>query len=812
MFHQFSSIKGFFCLTVNQPRRPLLFSLTALFIVLFCSSSFAQKTYETARTAAPPVIDGKLDDPAWNPSQWADDFLQSDPDEFAAPSEKTAFAIVYDDEALYVAVKCFDSQPVLVQKKIRRRDSWTAADWVYVGFDSRNDKQTAFVFGLNAGGSMRDIYYYNDDDSDDSWDSVWEGKTSTDQEGWNAEFKIPYTSLRFPPAPEYTWGLNLVREIPRKNEEIWWVVKPRKDTGFVSRFGSINGIRNIPQPFNLEVLPYGNAKYLNTAEEQDLESGFGIDLKYSLNSGFIVDATVNPDFGQIEADPAELNLGVFETYYSEKRPFFLEGASFFETPFQLFYSRRIGAYPGYYSFNNNEEIVSQPDNSTILSAVKFTGKTSNGVSLGFIEAVTDREYATVEDTSGSRRNALLESYNNFFVGRVMKDLGKGNSTIGFMSTARNRENGMSAYVDAIDWNLKFLDNNYSLVGQTLLSDRGETPDDRETGYGFNMELEKQGGKHHCFEIDFTAKSPDFCINDMGFNNRGDQLYLYTGYWYKTLEPIGIFRRTWIGFDHWHGWNYDGVVLDNGIEYWINLQYLNYFWTNWGMHYNFRHYNDLETRGGPLIRPPENWGGWMWCSTDQSKKTYTDINFWAGKNLSQSWWWGLYYEIATTPIDRLETSVTFSYEKMFDENQWVENVEDANDSTHYVFGRLLHKTVNFTVRASYSFSRDMTLQIYTQPYNSVGKYREYIELAQPGTYNFQPFNYTDDADFNYKNLNFNAIFRWEYAPGSVFYLVWTRNMEDESNPGGFNFNHNWHYLSQSEPNDIYMIKINKWFNF
>lgn len=279
-----------------------------------------------------------------------------------------------------------------------------------------------------------------------------------------------------------------------------------------------------------------------------------------------------------------------------------------------------------------------------------------------------------------------------------------------------------------------------------------------------------------------------------------------------MEPIGIFRRTWVGVEHWRGWNYDEVVLDNGVSFWVNFQYLNYYWTNFGVHYNFRHYNDLETRGGPLIEPPENMGYWVWCSTNQSRKAYTSINFWGGQNTSESWWGGAYWDLVVKPIDRLETSIGINFDRMFDENQWVDNIEDESDSTHYVFGRLLKETAIITIRASYSFTRDMSFQFYGEPFNAVGIYKEFVELAEPGTYEFKSYNVDDNYDYNWKNLNLNVVYRWEFSPGSTVYIVWSRGMTDEEYGGRFDYRDNFNRMIYAEPDDIFMVKINKWFNF
>ena len=775
-------------------------------------ASSADKSYTARRISNPPVIDGQISEQAWKLALWEDSFLQSDPEEFAVPTEKTAFGIIYDDEAIYIAVRCYDSNPDLVEKKLRRRDSFTSSDWIFIDIDSRNDKQTAFGFALSAGGIMGDRYFYNDGYTDESWDAVWEGHTTVDDSGWVAEFKIPYTSLRFPPAEEYTWGFNVGREICRKHEEIKWVVIPREESGYVSQFGAMEGISGIPQPFNLEVLPFLSSQHTNIEDKDKFDSGLGVDLKYSLNSGLIVNATINPDFGQVEADPAVLNLGVFETYYPEKRPFFVEGSAFFQTPFQLFYSRRIGSSPGYYEFGDDEEIVSSPENTTILGAVKVTGKNSNGLSIGFIEAFTDREYAIVENEAGMRREGILEPHTSFMVARVMQDLWEGNSTIGAMATAKNREGGMSAYAGSVDWNLKLWENNYTLLGQALVTDRGDPGEERDSGYGFNVEFEKEGGKHHFFDIDFTLKSPEFYINDMGFNNRGDQIYIANDYWHRTMEPTGIFRQTWAGIGNWAGWNYDGYDIANGIGWWVNLQYMNYFWTNFGSHYNFERYNDLETRDGPVMKQPANYGYWFWGSTNQNKRYYGTINFWGGKNVSRSWWEGAEIGITMRPADNLEARISLCYDRVFDENQWVDNIEDESDSTHYVFGRLKNRSVNLTGRAGYNFTRDMSIQIYAQPYNSTGEYKEYIELAKPESYKFKIYEPEDNYDFNWTSMNFNLVYRWEYAPGSTIFIVWNRGMSQDEETSNFDHMYNYRKMMYAEPEDIFMVKVNKWFDF
>lgn len=792
-------------------------SIIALSIIggscAYASEEVEVKVFNITRIGNHFRIDGRLDDRAWRNANWSEDFLQMEPERFAPPSETTVFKMVYDDEAIYIGFRCYDSHPELIRAPLQRRDESPPADWVMIELDSRNDNQTAFVFMLNAGGLMRDIYLYNDgNESDDSWDAVWEAEAAIDDSGWVAEMKIPFTALRFPPAEEQVWGMNVKRNIHRKNEEVNWIVVPREESGYVINFGVLKGIRDIPQPFNLELLPYAKTKYRNNEDKTGFTGGLGGDIKYSLSSGVILDATFNPDFGQIEADPSILNLGVFETWYPEKRPFFLEGASLFDTPYTMFYSRRIGKEPGYYECEDDVELISSPENTTILGALKVTGKTSKGISFGVMEAVTDREYGEVEDESGNRREMLLEPYANYLLGRITRDIWKGNSSIGAIATAMNHEGGMSAYTGGFDWNLYFMDNDYNFNGQVVFSDRGDPGESRERGYALDIEFDKNGGRHHGFYFELEAKSPDFNISDMGYMQRNDEIDFDLEYVFRTREPVGIFRRTWNGIDTWQGWNYDGTHIENGLGFWTNLQYLNYWWSNFGGHYNFPRYSDLETRGGPLLRPPANYGGWFWGCTDDRKKLWFSTNFWGGKNTSKSWWGGGYIDFTYRPFDRMETSLSIMYERMFDENQWVDNIDDDNDSTHYAFGRLDNRTYQLTARLGYNFTRDMSLQLYMQPFNAVGRYLEYVELAEPGTYKFQPFNPDDDYNFNIKELNLNLVFRWEYAPGSTIFAVWNRGIEDDSYPGQFNLGKNITRLGNAKPDDIFMIKMNRWLDF
>jgi len=410
----------------------------------------------------PPLIDGKLDDSAWNIVKWASDFIENEPDENTAPTFQTKFKIVYDAKYIYVAIRSFDNQPDKIEKRLSRRDGF-AGDRVNVVIDSYHDKRTGFVFTVTAAGVKGDeVATDNGDNIDDSWNPVWYTKANIDSEGWTAEMKIPLSQLRFGKAKEQVWGLNVIRLIFRENERSLWNRIPVDAAGFISESGELHGLKNLTPQKQLEIQPFTVLQYDTFPKEgnnpyrdgSDFKLNGGVDAKIGITNDLTLDLTVNPDFGQVEADPAAISLDGFEIFFREQRPFFVENKNIFDFGLggnrdNVFFSRRIGRSPQGSLTTDGDDFIDRPSNTTILGAAKFSGKTKNGWSIGVLESVTEKEIAEIADDGNieRRREAVVEPLTNYFVARIQKDFNKRNTFIGGIFTATNRELGNQFSLD-----------------------------------------------------------------------------------------------------------------------------------------------------------------------------------------------------------------------------------------------------------------------------------------------------------------------------------------------------------------------------
>ncbi|MDQ1317772.1 MAG: hypothetical protein QG588_1425, partial [Candidatus Poribacteria bacterium] len=574
-----------------------------------------------------PVIDGILNDEIWHKAPASGDFCQRNPKEGDKPSEDTKIQIAYDDDAIYIGVACYDKESNKIVSRLTRRDGWVEADWVSVNIDSHHDHQTGNWFCVNAAGVLNDGQMFNDGWEDSSWNGVWEAKTSINEEGWYAEYKIPYHVLRFSKKDEYVWGMNVIRSICRRDERDQWILVGQKDNGWISHFGHIVGIKGINPPNHLEFSPFAVGRSTHSLEKSnDLFSTAGIDMRYGITSNVSLNATFNPDFGQIEADPAQLNLSTFETYFEDKRPFFIEGNTIFSMTYTdmpgvggipgLFYSRRIGRQPEQFAIPDGSEIIDQPKSTTIISAVKLSGKTERKTAFGIVNAITANEYAEIDrkytDSAGieqvKREEFRVEPLTNFFVGRVQQDILK-KSTIGAMMTAVNRDSVSPAYAGDIDAHLKFGKKDYSIYTRLTGSQTGLT-DDRKSGYDAYAYFYKFSG---IFGGQFfvNARSSEFNVNDLGFMDRANIIQSGLHLMVKQNKPWHFIQEGGYNFNAWSGWNYDGVNLKKGIN--LNMwnefkskSFIRFFHV--GISRDFEALDDMETRGGPLmIRPAQIWG-------------------------------------------------------------------------------------------------------------------------------------------------------------------------------------------------------------
>lgn len=741
-------------------------------------------------------MDGKLTEPVWN-NKPITNFIQRDPNEGIAASEKTEVWVAYDNEHMYVAAKLYDSKPEEIDASLTRRDNYMTSDWFALYIDPYNDKKTGFFFYVNAGGSMIDGTLFNDSWDDNTWDGIWEAKTEVNANGWNVEIKIPFSQLRFNEADQMVWGINFAREIKRNNERSYYIMVPKKESGFVSRFASLDGLDGIKPKQRFELLPYivQKAQYLvhdkndPFYKSNQYKPTIGADFKIGIGTNLNIDATINPDFGQVEVDPAVINLSAFESYFNEKRPFFIEGADNyyfgigginnnwgfnFGWP-ELFYSRRIGRPPR--GGTSDAQYTKYPGETRILGAAKLSGKLDEATTIGAVAAVTERTYATLWN-DGIRNDEEIEPSTYYGVIRGKREFNDGTQSLGFMFTNVNRSfnnqslaNNLSknAYAFGLDgWTFLDEDKEYALAGAfagTYVNGSKEyvqslqkqayryyqRPDatysvfDPErtslSGYYGRVMLNKQKGNFY-FNSALGFVTPGFEQNDLGFQWMADRINFHTVLGYRWFEPDGIFRDKQIYVSYARSFNFEGKSINNFIWGRFGTTFTNYYDLYFGGNYNFESYNPTLTRGGPLGISPSSYYLWLNFGTDSRKKLIvnTEVNFSKNSigakynlyNLSFTW----------KPNSQISFSIGPSYEINNALQQWVRNVSDPTAvntyNTRYVFAEIKQNTLSASIRLNWTFTPTLSLQLFMQPFFAIGDYFDFKELAKPRTLLYNKF--------------------------------------------------------------------------
>jgi len=703
-----------------------------MLLLLVCTEAVAgssQKSIIAARAPTPPKIDGFLNDKVWSLAPPSSSFTQFDPVEGAAPTESTSVRVLYDDKAIYFGIMLYDSRPKGIVRQLIRRDRSSEADRISITIDSYNDRLTAFNFSVNASGVQTDGIISSDGVIyDTNWDAVWESETRVLRTGWSVEVKIPFSALRFAPKKKYTWGINFRRYISRKKETDEWVMVPHGQTGIVSKIGKLAGIQNINPPAYLELLPYALSRqmYQPTVaiedEKKRLEGGVGLDLRYGLTSTAIVNATFNPDFGQVEADQAILNLTSFETFYPEKRPFFLEGSQIFDfgTAFDgagmnLFYSRRIGLQPDYQPAVG-EQVLSLPKSTTIIGAEKLTAHTASGVTVGVLEALTDEEHATVATSTGSIEQRLAAPLSNFAVVRLKKTVLE-NSSLGAMLTSVNRRGFLPAQTGGVDWSLRFADNTYAADGYLAFSHTALDSAHRVAGTASRLYVGKIAGDHWVYATTYSYASREYNINDVGFVLRSDDHGGYSQVQYQELAAPGILRRYYIRLASDYQWNFDNINLTKNFEFNPIVELKNFWTLSASFQRNFSVYDDRETRGRGLYKHPSELQLKFSVSTDPRPKA---VGTYSATFLSTTKGGKIFLataDITFRPVTWTELTANFLFGSTINEEAWVNPYGNILPDTT-VFGSRETKQYSATIGGTITFTRDLTLQIYGQDRKSV----------------------------------------------------------------------------------------------
>lgn len=815
----------------------------SLFFILFCqlySFNFGlskEKRIYTALRVNPhsPTIDGILNDPAWKTANWGSDFIQREPYEGHNPSQKTAFKILYDDKNLYVAIRAYDNEPEKIVRRMSRRDN-TDGDWVAVNIDSYHDLRTAFSFAVNAEGVKSDTAITEDGDHHDpSWDPIWYVKTSVDEKGWVAEMQIPFSQLRFADRDQQVWGLQFTRQLFRKEEHSNWQFIPRDAPGWVYNFGELHGISNIKPRRQIEITPYTVGKLQRFEKEEGnpfatgrlQQATIGLDGKIAITSDLTMDFTLNPDFGQVEADPSEVNLTAFETFFQEKRPFFIEGRNILNFQIMggdgsfsrdnLFYSRRIGRYPQYVPDTIDDEFLDMPTNTSILGAFKLTGKTKNGFSIGIMESFTGHERAEI-DLLGERSFQTVEPLTNYLVMRLQKDYNKGKTILGGMITAVHRFPKKSdtnlnflhqaAYTGGVDVYHSWKNKTYFISFNSVFSHvRGDKEAIRETqesplryyqrpdathvsvdpdrtsltGYGGTLSVGKFGKGKLRFSTGVTWRSPGLELNDIGYLRSADRIMQWLWMGYRIWKPFAIFKNLNINFNQWQGWDFSGEKIFKGGNVGLYTQFKNHWGLSFGINPQGAYISSTALRGGPSLRSPGGLNNWTSIHSDNRKPfrfSCGSSNYWGsnGTGRNKHFWIGATY----CPSSRLSVSVSPTFNSKKNKLQYVDTI----DGERYIFASLDQKTIGITVRLNLSITPDLSIQFYGQPFISAGNYYDFKHITSPRAEVFEDryhlfqsneISYNDTEEFYYVDETQDNVMDYSFENPNYNFLQFRSNL-------------------------------------
>jgi hypothetical protein len=845
-------------------------------------SSVPKRVYTTSRLSAEkPVIDGNLNDACWNTGAWAGDFKQWIPNEGAMASQPTFIKILYDDNNLYVAIRAFDNEPSKIQRRAGRRDEFQG-DMVGICFDSYHDYRTGFEFDISAYGQKADVLLTNPWNTEFNWNAVWTGKVGMEDSAWVAEMEIPLSQLRYSNETEQVWGMHCWRWINRLQEESDWEPQSSTSPGMLYLFGELRGISGLKKSRRFELMPYAVGK-LHTTEKQpgnpfaadgrSWAGTVGVDAKIGLSSNFTMDLTVNPDFGQVEADPSVMNLTAFETFYEEKRPFFLEGSNIFDYDLDdmtLFYSRRIGHAPVYIPETDSGEYNKMPDNTSILNALKLSGKTAGGFSVGILQSLTANEKAIIASTDDDRRKETVEPYTNYLAGRVQQDFKQGNTMIGGIFTATNRfiQEGhlefmnRSAYTGGIDLLHQWKDKKYFLdakfIGSYVAGDETailnlqrssaryyQRPD---AGYlRLDSTRTQIGGSAGSIRIGRKSKglwrystgigwfSPGLELNDIGYMQMTDIIRQTNEISYFVNKPVSVFRTYSISFEQGNHWDFGGRYLVSDFEIETRFEFLNKYVIAFHPGYQSQRLDTRLLRGGEAMLTPPAWRVYASANTDYAKMIYFGIDAYFSKSAEGS---AQDFEISPglvfRPVNTLRLVAGLSYSHHFDQLQYIRTI-DHQLNNRYVLGTLDQQTLGLQFRIDYIITPELSVQYYGSPFVSKGMYKDLKRVINPVSdeYSSRIALYGNpvkeagsilldenndaiadysipDPDFIFLQFRSNLVARWEYRPGSVIYVVWSMDKTGGADPLTLNLGSSMKQLGGIHPDSIFLVKFNYWF--
>lgn len=823
-------------------------SFAIAFLACLAPAAAAQPSNKTAlatRIDRAPTIDGRMNEPLWAQASVIEDFEQLRPTPGAPPSERTRIYIVYDDEALYIGAQMLRRDPSSVPRMMSRRDGSANAEKITIVFDPQMDRRTGVGFGVSAAGVRNDFRHTQDEEMrgrESQFDPVWGAAAHIDSAGWTAEMRIPFSQLRFPDRDKQQWGLQVNRWIPDRNEDLFWVMVPPSETGYISRFGTLHGIEGVQATRPVEFLPYvaGDAtRRASTGTENPLlrpyTSRLGLDAKAAVGSGLTLDVTVNPDFGQVEADPAEVNLSAFETFFDERRPFFTEGSEMLRgNGAQYFYPRRIGAPP---HVSVSGDFVDTPSSSTILGAAKLTGRLPSRLTVGALTAVTAAERARVYSIDSSSTTSYdVEPRTAYGVLRLQQEIGTQASTLGLSMSTVQRDVGRDpvlaarlareAYFAGADWRIRFQQGRYAISGfvaashvagdsaairrlQTSSTRFFQRPDLTHVrydptrtslgGYSAQLRADKDAGKTFLWGIEVKAESPGFEINDLGRMQSTDDIEYNADLQIRETVP-GKYLQNWrMGFDTRGARNYGGVHQLNTWGQNTSLTLKNLWNVNLRLNWDLPTTDDALTRGGPLMGKVANSRQELRVSNAFGSRLPWRVNGGTGRDALGGHQTNVGAQLTLRTTDRLSMSVEPSWQQALDPRQYITSVSGGTRTygARYIFGHIDRTTISVRLRANLTFTPNLTLEGYAEPFVASGRYSRVGELvearsAQLREYGTDGTTLTVDSagtltivdgaesftlgnrDFHVLSFRSNLVLRWEWLPGSTLFVVWQQN--------------------------------------
>jgi hypothetical protein len=819
-----------------------------------------------------PRIDGMLDDEIWSLGEWQGDFTQQQPAGGADPSFKTYIKVLYDHSNLFVSIICQDDNPDLIRDIFDRRDG-LSGDMTGIAIDSYHDKLTAFEFNLSAAGQKMDLKHLGDYLWDFNWNAVWDGATAKTDTGWVAEMKIPFSQIRYANQEDHVWGMHVWRWTDRKGEEDQWQWIPISAPAMVYLFGELKGVQNIRESRQVEFIPYvlSSAKKLPGGDGlEPFKFNGGLDAKVGISSDYTLDLSINPDFGQVEADPSVLNLTSFETFYEEKRPFFLEGNEIFD--FELdgdipYYSRRIGSAPDFPDNQSGQEISDIPKQTTILGAAKLTGKSSKGLSIGLLSGLTAEEHGMLINGEGEEK-IQVAPMSNYLSSRIKKEFNEGNTITGGMFSLVNRVSAdeavrallpSAAVTGGLDllhyWNNK----NYFFEVKTIASQlQGSTEAIMQKQLGPIHRFQRPGADY--LELDSTRKhlgglggliqagkkggrinynvmgqfrSPGLNLNEMGYIRQTDFVGEGIEVSYRRDEPGEWVRNYSLTLEQEARWSFGGENIYNqlGTQFEVTS---NKLWTyTLDYIYDFSHLDIRELRGGPALRLDGEHELNAMISSNRSKDLRASLGVhFSTYNVKESHQEVVYLSVTWLPIRKIRLSAITSMIWRKYHQQYVGTLNKGNEKL-YLLGHIDQQTPWITLRGELFINPEMSIQYYGSPYFSLGSYSafkrvdqgrerdmdtrfEELEVSYDAGSNSYDFDYNANSwsfanpDFSFSQFRSNLVFRWEYKLGSTLYLVWAHDRsgyEGIYNPVSDIAGD----LFTIKGNNIFMFKLNFWFS-